>query len=94
MVVLKRQSDAEKDNDTIEVLIKGSAVKHNGNSNGFTAPNPQIQIETIHAALRDANVKANEICYVEAHGIGNKFTDAVEVQSIYDSYNPHIPSWL
>ncbi len=86
VVVLKRQSDAEKDNDTIEVLIKGSAVKHNGNSNGFTAPNPQIQIETIHAALRDANVKANEICYVEAHGIGNKFTDAVEVQSIYDAY--------
>ncbi|MFN8282533.1 MAG: type I polyketide synthase [Chitinophagales bacterium] len=86
VVVLKRQSDAEHDNDNIEVLINGSAVKHNGNSNGFTAPNPQIQIETIQAALRDANVNANEISYVEAHGIGNKFTDAIEIQSIYEAY--------
>jgi acyl transferase domain-containing protein len=86
VVLLKRQSDAENNNDNIEVLINGSAVKHNGNSNGFTAPNPQIQIETIQAALHNANVNANEISYVEAHGIGNKFTDAIEVQSIYDAY--------
>lgn len=86
VVVLKRESDAERNNDNIEALINGSAIKHNGNSNGFTAPNPKIQVETIEAALKDANVNANEICYVEAHGIGNKFTDAIEVQSIYDAY--------
>ncbi len=86
VVVLKRLSDAEKDNDTIAVLIKGSAVKHNGRSNGFTAPNPEIQIETIQEALKKANLSVNDIDYVEAHGIGNRFTDALEIQAIHEGY--------
>ncbi|MCC6582729.1 MAG: acyltransferase domain-containing protein [Chitinophagales bacterium] len=86
VVVLKRQSDAGKDNDIIAVLIKGSAVKHNGRSNGFTAPNPEIQIETIQEALKNANLSVNDIDYVEAHGIGNRFTDALEIQAIHQGY--------
>jgi acyl transferase domain-containing protein len=86
VVILKRLDDAEKNNDNIEVIIKGSSVKHNGTSNGFTAPNPTIQIETINEALKNAGLKASDIDYVEAHGIGNKFTDAVEIQSINDGY--------
>lgn len=86
VVVLKRQSDAEKDNDNIELLIKGSSVKHNGKSNGFTAPNPEIQIETIKEALKNANLTIDDIDYVEAHGIGNRFTDALEIQAIHEGY--------
>ena len=86
VVVLKRLEDAEKENNNIEVIIKGSSVKHNGTSNGFTAPNPAVQIETIKEALKNANLKASDIDYVEAHGIGNKFTDAIEIQSINDGY--------
>jgi len=87
VVVLRRLDDAEKNNDNIEVIIKGSSVKHNGTSNGFTAPNPTIQIETIKEALKNAGLKASDIDYVEAHGIGNKFTDAIEIQSINDGYS-------
>lgn len=86
VVVLKRLSDAEKDNDNIVTLIKGSAVKHNGRSNGFTAPNPEIQVETIKEALKDANLSGQDIGYVEAHGIGNRFTDALEIQAIHEGY--------
>ena len=86
VVVLKRLSDAEKANDTIEVVIKGSAVKHNGKSNGFTAPNPEIQIETIKEALKNAQLSVHDIDYVEAHGIGNRFTDALEIQAIHEGY--------
>jgi acyl transferase domain-containing protein len=86
VVILKRLEDAEKDNNNIEVIIKGASVKHNGTSNGFTAPNPAIQMETIKEALKNANLKAADIDYVEAHGIGNKFTDAIEIQSINDGY--------
>lgn len=86
VVVLRKLEDAEKNNDNIEVIIKGSSVKHNGTSNGFTAPNPTIQIATIKEALKNAGLKAADIDYVESHGIGNKFTDAVEIQSINDGY--------
>ena len=86
VVVLKRLSDAENDNDNVAVIIKGSAVKHNGRSNGFTAPNPEIQIETIQEALKKTNLSVNDIDYVEAHGIGNRFTDALEIQAIHEGY--------
>ena len=87
VVVLKRLSNAEKDNDNIAAIIKGSAVKHNGRSNGFTAPNPEIQVETIKEALKDAGLTSNDIGYVEAHGIGNRFTDALEIQAIHEGYS-------
>lgn len=87
VVILKRLSDAEKANDNIEAIIKGSAVKHNGRSNGFTAPNPEIQIETIKEALKNADLSVHDIDYVEAHGIGNRFTDALEIQAIHEGYN-------
>lgn len=86
VVVLKRLGDAEKANDNIAAIIKGSAVKHNGRSNGFTAPNPEIQIETIKEALKNANLSVDDIDYVEAHGIGNRFTDALEIQAIHEGY--------
>lgn len=86
VVLLKRLLDAQTDKDNIEVIIKGSAVKHNGRSNGFTAPNPEIQIDTIKEALKNAQLTVNDIDYVEAHGIGNRFTDALEIQAINEGY--------
>ena len=42
-LVLKRQSDAERDGDEILALIRGSAVNHDGRSQGLTAPNGPSQ---------------------------------------------------
>lgn len=86
VVLLKRNSDAEKNNDTIELIIKGSSVKHNGNTNGFTAPNPEVISSNIKEALSEAGIDVNDVAFVESHGIGNRFTDAVEVQSIHEGY--------
>lgn len=86
VVLLKRLKDAEDNNDTIELIIRSSSVRHNGKSNGFTAPNPDIIVTTIKEALEEAHLSPEAIDYVEAHGIGNRFTDAVEVQSIHEGY--------
>ncbi|MFN8236531.1 MAG: type I polyketide synthase [Chitinophagales bacterium] len=86
VVLLKRLSDAEKNNDTIDLIIKGSSVKHNGNTNGFTAPNPEVISSNIKEALSESGVDVNDVAFVESHGIGNRFTDAVEVQSINEGY--------
>jgi acyl transferase domain-containing protein len=86
VVLLKRLQDAEHHNDNIELIIRGSSVRHNGKSNGFTAPNPEIIVTAIQEALQDAGLSSADVDYVEAHGIGNRFTDAVEVQSIHEGY--------
>ena len=51
MVVLKRLSDALAAGDRILALIRGSAVNHDGRSNGLSAPNGPAQEAVIRAAL-------------------------------------------
>jgi len=86
VLILKRKEDAENNNDNIEIIIKSSAVKHNGTSNGFTAPNPQVQVDTIKEALAKTTVNIDDIDYVEVHGIGNRYTDSMEVQALHQAF--------
>lgn len=86
IVILKRLEDAIKNNDNVLAIIKGSAIKHDGTSNGFTAPNPEAQLAVIKEALSNSGLNAEDISFVEAHGIGNKFTDAMEIQAIDEAY--------
>ncbi len=86
VMILKRKSEAKSDNNRIYANIKGSAIRHNGTSNGFTAPNPIAQQKAIAEALKMANVSPNQIDFVEIHGIGNTFTDALEANAVGKAY--------
>ena len=65
-VLLKPLRRALQDGEHIHAVIKGSAVKHDGATNGLTASNPRAQAEVISRALEAAAVSAAEISYVEA----------------------------
>ena len=82
IVVLKRLSDAVRDNDPILAVIRGSAVNHDGLSNGLTAPNSSAQEAVIQKALVKARVSPEQIQYVEAHGTGTSLGDPIEVQAL------------
>jgi myxalamid-type polyketide synthase MxaB len=82
VVVLKRLSAAQADGDTILALIRGSAVNHDGQSNGFTAPNGLAQQELLRSALQNARVQPAQIHYVEAHGTGTALGDPIELQAL------------
>jgi acyl transferase domain-containing protein/pimeloyl-ACP methyl ester carboxylesterase len=82
VVVLKRLSTAQRDNDRILAVIRGSAVNHDGRSSGITVPNPQAQQKVIRDALAAADVAGNEIEYVEAHGTGTALGDPIEVRAL------------
>jgi len=82
LVVLKRLSDAEKDKHPILAVIRGSAVKQDGLSNGITAPNGPSQEDVIRTALADASVKPEEISFIETHGTGTSLGDPIEVNTI------------
>ncbi|MBW4454226.1 MAG: acyltransferase domain-containing protein [Nostoc indistinguendum CM1-VF10] len=82
IIILKRLSDALRDNDNILAIVKGSAINQDGLSNGLTAPNGPSQQAVISQALQNAKVKPGEISYVEAHGTGTSLGDPIEVKAL------------
>ena len=82
MVVLKRLSDATADGDRILAVIRGSAVNHDGRSNGLSAPNGPAQEAVIRAALADARLHPHDIGYIEAHGTGTRLGDPIEIEAL------------
>ncbi|WP_043638441.1 SDR family NAD(P)-dependent oxidoreductase [Chromobacterium haemolyticum] len=82
VVVLQRQADAEAAGRTIDALIAGSAVNHDGRSAGLTVPNEHAQRELVRAALRAARIDASQVNYVEAHGTGTALGDPIEAAAL------------
>ncbi|OBC09566.1 polyketide synthase [Mycobacterium sp. 852013-50091_SCH5140682] len=82
MLVLKRVSDARRDGDQILAVIAGSAINHDGRSNGLLAPNPDAQEEVLRRAYKDAGVNPRSVDYIEAHGTGTILGDPIEADAL------------
>ena len=82
MLVLKRLDDARRDGDDILAVIAGSAINHDGRSNGMLAPNPDAQADVLRRAYRDAGINPRDVDYVEAHGTGTILGDPIEADAL------------
>lgn len=82
VVILKRLSDALRDNDPILAIIHGSAVNQDGKTNGMTAPNGHAQEALMRQALSQAKLGPDDLGYIEAHGTGTKLGDPIEVAAL------------
>lgn len=83
VAVLKRVEDAVEDGDYIYALIKGSAVNNDGGLRaGYTAPGVEGQAAVIQTALQVAQVEAESIGYIEAHGTGTELGDPIEIEAL------------
>jgi acyl transferase domain-containing protein/acyl carrier protein len=86
VIALMRLSDARAQRRPIRAVIRGSAVNHDGRSNGMTAPNGRAQRDVIRDALTHAGVAPEEVDYVEAHGTGTLLGDPIELRALQDIY--------
>ncbi|HET8939559.1 MAG TPA: SDR family NAD(P)-dependent oxidoreductase, partial [Polyangiales bacterium] len=86
VVALERASDARAHGRRVLANIRGSAVNHDGESNGITAPNGSSQQKVLQAALADAQLQAHEVDVVECHGTGTALGDPIEVQALAAVY--------
>ncbi|MFI4954807.1 MAG: SDR family NAD(P)-dependent oxidoreductase, partial [Gammaproteobacteria bacterium] len=90
VLILKRLSDAQKDQHKILGLIKGAVVNQDGASSGLTVPNGVAQENLLRDALAKAHLQPSEIDYIEAHGTGTKLGDPMETYAISQVYkNSH-----
>jgi acyl transferase domain-containing protein/acyl carrier protein len=86
-VVLKPLGRALAAGDRVRAVIRGSAVNNDGAGKvGFTAPSIAGQARVIAEALADANVKADTIGYIEAHGTGTRLGDPIEVAALIEAF--------
>ncbi len=81
-------TDAVKAGDPLLAVIRGSAVNHNGLSNGITAPNGAAQEEVIHRALCSADVEPGDISHLEVMGTATALGDPIEVSALRAVYLP------
>jgi len=86
-IVLKKLDKAITDKDHIWAVIKGTAVNNDGADKiGFTAPSAKGQAGAITKALTKANLTANDIDYIEAHGTGTILGDPIEVAGLTEAF--------
>lgn len=90
LVVLKRLKDALNDGDTIQAIIKGTAINNDGSLKvGYTAPSVDGQAQVIAEALANAGVSAETIGYVEAHGTATPLGDPIEVEALTKAFRAY-----
>jgi acyl transferase domain-containing protein len=85
-ILLKPLSAAIKDKDYIYGIIKGSAVNHDGKTQGYTVPNPVAQSGLIEKALKKSGIHPRTISYIEAHGTGTSLGDPIEITGLTDAF--------
>ncbi|KAJ6443902.1 polyketide synthase [Purpureocillium lavendulum] len=85
VVVMKRLSDALRDNDTIRAVIRGTSVNQDGRTPGITLPSKEAQVANIRRVYANAGLDFNQTAYVECHGTGTQAGDWRELRAISET---------
>lgn len=97
-MVLKRVSDAIRDNDTIRAVIRNTASNQDGKSPGITQPTKSAQVDLIRQAYESVGLDPSSTRYFEAHGTGTPVGDPIEagaISSVFTKYrSPKDPMYI
>ncbi|WP_327692522.1 SDR family NAD(P)-dependent oxidoreductase [Streptomyces sp. NBC_00459] len=86
VVVLKKLTEAVRDADPVDAVIKAAAVNHGGRTTSLTSPNPGAQTALLVEAYRGAGIDPATVGYIEAHGTGTALGDPIETAGLRDAF--------
>lgn len=87
VVVIKRLADAIADGDTIQAVIKATALNNDGSTKiGYTAPSIGGQAKVMAEAMDLACISSDSVSYIETHGTGTELGDPVEVAAMSQAF--------
>ena len=90
--ILKCLEDAERDKDHILGVILGTSSGQSGFRQSISVPSFEGQARNIKRVMEIAGVNPSDISYVETHGTGTPYGDAIEIQGINQVYaGSHTP---
>lgn len=86
VVLLKRLPDAVRDGDRVLAVLRGTATNQDGRTETIASPSLDAQVEVYRAALAAAEVDADTVGMIEAHGTGTPIGDPIEFASLAQVY--------
>ncbi|MDD5006036.1 MAG: beta-ketoacyl-ACP synthase II [Candidatus Omnitrophica bacterium] len=89
IVILEELEHAKKRGAKIYAEIVGYGMT--GDAYHITAPNPsgESSAKAMEFAMKDANLKPEDIQYINAHGTSTQLNDKIETKAIKMSFNAH-----
>ncbi|KAL6720906.1 hypothetical protein ACLMJK_000005 [Lecanora helva] len=87
LVFLKHLKQAESDGDHILGLLPGTATNQGGLSASITIPHSPTQARLFRIILSQANMKADQVTYIETHGTGTQAGDPLEIASVREVFS-------
>ncbi|CAN8097860.1 unnamed protein product [Discula destructiva] len=82
VVLVKRLSDAVRDNDVIRAVVRSTGSNQDGRTPGVTQPSTKMQAALIRETYQKAGLDFNETRFFEAHGTGTPLGDPIEAAAI------------
>ncbi|MCL9781788.1 SDR family NAD(P)-dependent oxidoreductase [Vibrio sp. S4M6] len=89
VLALKRLSDAVRDGDNIQAVIRGSGINQDGKTPGITVPSAYAQTELFADIYSRFDIDPATIGYVEAHGTGTKLGDPIELEALTAAFRKY-----
>lgn len=89
-VYLKTLSQALKDGDHIECIVRETSINSDGRTKGITMPSAAAQATLIRQTYRNAGLDplVDRCQYFECHGTGTSAGDPQEAQAIQEAFFP------
>ena len=86
ILVLKRLSDALRDENTIRAIIRNTGCNQDGYTPGITQPNPISQEALIRQTYASAGLSMYPARYFESHGTGTPIGDPIESTALGSAF--------